>query len=182
MGSTSKPTRYGAFLRGINVGGHRKIKMTDLARYVEEMGYGEVKTLIASGNVLFTTEKQDETTLEGAIERALAQRLGYEVDVMVRSVERLQALVKAKPFPPIGADQHGYVSILKTAPLSSPELPYDAPDEGFRVLTVDDREIFYITWKLANGPHGDPTKFMKVFGKIPTTVRNWNTIVKMAGG
>lgn len=174
--------RYAAFLRGINVGGHRKIKMTDLAGYFGELGYGDVRTLIASGNVLFTAERQDEGALEAAIECGLEERLGYAVDVMVRSVARLAELVERTPFPPIGADEHAYVSILKSRPSSSPALPANVPDEGFNVLEIDDREILYITRKLANGRHGDPTRFLtKGFGKIPTTVRNWNTIVKMAG-
>jgi uncharacterized protein (DUF1697 family) len=173
--------RYAALLRGINVGGHRKIKMTDLAAYFGEMGFTDVTTLIASGNVLFAAPEQDEAALEAIVERALATSLGYDVDVMVRSVARLRELRERDPFPPMGPDEHAYVSMLKRVPPAVPDLPATFPDEGFSVLAVDDREVFFMTRKLANGRHGDPAKFLKrSLGKIPATVRNWNTIVKMS--
>lgn len=174
--------RYVAFLRGINVGGHRLIKMTELARIFSEMGLADVRTVIASGNVLFASDEPDEGLLATTIERALEEALGYEVDVMLRSIERLQNLVKRDPFVKKDAEVHAYVTFLKNAPQSVPKLPADFPEEAFAVLAVDDREIFWMSSKLPNGRYGDSGKyFAKAFGKIPVTTRNWNTVVKIAG-
>jgi len=173
---------YVAFLRGINVGGHRLIKMTELARIFSEMGLAGVRTVIASGNVLFTSNETHEGRLATKIERDLNIALGYEVDVMLRSIERLRELVELRPFPEKDAETHHYVTLLKEAPASVPDLPANFPNEGFSVLAVDDREIFWLSRKLPNGRHGDSGKyFARAFGKTPATTRNWNTIVKMAG-
>ena len=174
--------KYAAFLRGINVGGHRLIKMTELKRIFSEMGLADVRTVIASGNVLFACDETDEGLLANTIERKLNEALGYEVDVMLRSIERLRELVQRDPFPTKDADTHAYVTFLKDAPESLPTLPAHVPEEGFSVLTADDREIFWLSRKLPNGRHGDSGKyFAKNVGKIPATTRNWNTIVKIAG-
>ena len=173
---------YVAFLRGINVGGHRLIKMTELAQIFSEMGLAGVRTVIASGNVLFASDETDEGRLATKIEGELNRALGYEVDVMLRSIESLRELVEQDPFPTKTADTHHYVTFLKGEPESLPKLPAHFPEEGFSVLTAIEREIFWLSSKLPNGRHGDSGKyFAKTFRKIPATTRNWNTVVKIAG-
>jgi uncharacterized protein (DUF1697 family) len=74
-----------AFLRAINVGGHT-VKMADLRRSFEALGFGGVATHIASGNVIFETDAGDPAALEDRIEKALQTDLGYRVDTFVRGV------------------------------------------------------------------------------------------------
>ena len=80
--------QYIAFLRGINVGGHR-IRMDRLRSLFEELDLTEVSTFIASGNVIFSTETDDSEALSDKIERHLAQELGYEVATFLRSPTQL---------------------------------------------------------------------------------------------
>ena len=86
--------RHVAFLGGINVGGHR-VAMADLKRHVEELGFTDVSTYIASGNVVFSTRT---TKLEPLVEAHLEAALGYAVPTFVRRDAEVVALAGASPF------------------------------------------------------------------------------------
>jgi len=99
-------TRYVALLRGINVGKIR-IRMAELAAVFTEAGLREVRTVRASGNVLFESDDY-ATTLKSALEAALTARFGYEAYVFVVERSRVAALVEAYPFDDLD-DRHSYV-------------------------------------------------------------------------
>lgn len=101
-------TRYAGLLRGVNVGGVT-VKMADLAEEVRGLGYGEVRTVLASGNVLFETD-DDEHHAKGALEQALRRRFGYEAWVHVLPIERLRRIVDGYPFERGRDGWHDYVS------------------------------------------------------------------------
>ncbi|TDD64451.1 DUF1697 domain-containing protein [Jiangella aurantiaca] len=94
-------TRQVALLRGINVGGKKKVAMAELRALVERLGHTDVATYINSGNVVFTSGIPDagRDDLEAAIERAIQAELGLEVAVLVRTPGELAAAVEANPFP-----------------------------------------------------------------------------------
>ncbi|RIQ36713.1 DUF1697 domain-containing protein [Jiangella rhizosphaerae] len=94
-------TRHVALLRGINVGGKKKVAMADLRALVAGVGHTDVATYINSGNVVFTSGTPDagRDELEAAIERAIEAELGLEVAVLVRTHDELAAAVDANPFP-----------------------------------------------------------------------------------
>ena len=92
--------RYVAFLRGINLG-KRRPPMSRLRELFEEIGFDEVETFIASGNVLFSSKKKEEPAgIE--IARHLETSLGYAVDTFVRTAEEVARIGKAKIFPEDG--------------------------------------------------------------------------------
>ncbi|PSL08264.1 uncharacterized protein (DUF1697 family) [Haloactinopolyspora alba] len=93
--------RYVALLRGINLGGHNKVPMSDLRALVESLGHTEVSTYINSGNVVFTsgTPELDRAGLARAVEEALATRVDVRVPVMVRSHAELADTLRVNPFP-----------------------------------------------------------------------------------
>src|SRR4030095_10412992 len=99
--------KYVAFLRAINVGGH-VVKMDHLRRLFEAMGFSNVETFIASGNVIFDSSSKNTRTLEKKIETSLQKALGYKVDAFVRSTSELAAIAKCKPFDDkeLNADGH----------------------------------------------------------------------------
>jgi uncharacterized protein (DUF1697 family) len=104
-------TRYVALLRGVNVGGVT-VKMADLADVVRGLGYDDVTTVLASGNVLFTTTDAAAEAKE-RLEAALREAFGYVAWVHVLAHEKVRAIVEAYPFER-GADRHAYaVFILK---------------------------------------------------------------------
>lgn len=91
------PTRYVALLRGINVGGIT-IRMADLARVFEDLGLAEVRTILASGNVCFTTAEADISALKARIEAALSTAFGYEAHVLLVEIAAVERAVAAFPF------------------------------------------------------------------------------------
>lgn len=99
-------TEYVALLRGVNVGGVT-VKMADLAELVRGLGYDDVRTVLASGNVLFGTTEAAATAKE-RLEAALRDRFGYEAWVHVLSRDAVRAIAAAFPFERT-ADRHAYV-------------------------------------------------------------------------
>jgi uncharacterized protein (DUF1697 family) len=93
--------RYIAFLRGINLG-KRRLPMSQLKALFEELGFDEVETFIASGNVLFSSRVKQASQLEAQIARHLEESLGYAVDTFVRTAEEVAAIGNAKVFPEDG--------------------------------------------------------------------------------
>jgi uncharacterized protein (DUF1697 family) len=88
--------RYAAFLRGINLGG-RRVTGEQLCAPFEDLGFDEVASFLASGNVVF--EVEDAHDLERRIEEALASALGYPVETFVRSADEVSEVVACRPFP-----------------------------------------------------------------------------------
>ena len=86
-----------AFLRAINVGGHT-VKNTQLKSLFETLGYTQVETFIASGNVLFNARTRKRDTLEATIESHLKKALGYEVTTFLRTLDEIADLIVCQPF------------------------------------------------------------------------------------
>jgi len=176
----SDGNRHVALLRAINVG-KRQIKMDLLAKMFRDAGLDDVRTLIASGNVIFTSPDDDHERLEALIESAIQKAVGFEVDVMLRSHSRFQELVKLNPFPAdLDGDTNTYVTFLKRIPEAGAALPYRNLEERYSIVLVDGADVFCMASMLPTGIRGDFGKYLtKTFGKLHTT-RNWNTVVKLA--
>jgi uncharacterized protein (DUF1697 family) len=184
--------KYVAFLRGINVGGHRPIKMAELAEAFGRMGFSEVKTVQASGNVLFEAvgaASQGPRLLIARIETGLREDFGYPIGVIVRRLADLDALAASEPFAGVAVTPATrlYVTFLSTQaengaggrPEDGPvDLPVDRPKE-VRMLTVTPGEVLTA---IDLAPRWGTTELMawleREFGPGLTT-RNWNTIAKI---
>ena len=90
-------TAFVALLRAVNVGGTSKLPMVELKAIAETLGFGSPQTFIASGNLVFTSDKS-ETQLIAALEGALAAHMGKPVPVMVRTAAEMAAVARANPF------------------------------------------------------------------------------------
>lgn len=88
---------YAALLRGINVGGNNKIEMAKLKLLFEALGFSNIKTFIASGNVIFGTDKEDSDALSKRIESAIKKKFGTEVRVLLRDIKNVDKIIKALP-------------------------------------------------------------------------------------
>jgi len=88
---------YVALLRGVNVGGNNKVEMAKLKSTFEGLGFGNVKTFIASGNVVFRTNGADKAVLAKAIEAAIEKDFGFHVDVLLHDLSTIGTLVKELP-------------------------------------------------------------------------------------
>jgi uncharacterized protein (DUF1697 family) len=177
----NKNIRYVAFLRGINVGGHALVKMADLKKAFEEMGFRNVRTLLASGNVLFETGQMDRKTIAGKIGSGLKLLLKKDVGVALRGLDDLEKIRLSEPFRGIEAtpSMRLYVTFLAEKPrLRAISIPYATPRGELRILGATPTEVFSVL-DLSKGK-GTPEAMAiieKEFGANVTT-RNWNTVLK----
>lgn len=172
---------YIAFLRGINLG-KRRVKNDQLLNIFTSLGFDGVKVLIASGNVLFTAVDSDESCVASTIEKALADRLGFNVDTLLRTADEIRAMLEADPFKGITVtkDTRLYVTLLSEPTASTMTLPYASDDGRLRIVSRTQREIYSVLTVEDGGRTVDLMAILeKEYGKRATT-RNWNTIVKAA--
>ncbi len=172
-------TRYVAFLRAINVGGH-VVKMEDLRRLFEAMGLANVETFIQSGNVIFDSPARKAAPLESKIERQLQQALGYEVVTFVRSLTELVGIAQYDPFD--GAERAAgatlYVAFLRAT------LGKDAQRSLMALRTENfdfhahQREVYWLR-RQQEEPVVSGAFLEKALG-VPATVRNATTVRKIA--
>jgi len=173
-------TKYIAFLRAINVGGHT-VKMDHLRGVFESMGFPNVETFIASGNVIFESKSRNEDALVRKIEKGLNDSLGFEVATFIRSDSELAGIANHQPFPKPQMDS---AIALNIALLSS---PLDA-EAGNLLLAlksdIDDfhihgREVYWSCRIKQSESKFSNAVFEKTLG-VKSTFRGWNTIRKMA--
>jgi uncharacterized protein (DUF1697 family) len=140
-------SRYVAFLRGMNLGG-RRIKNEDLRRHFEEMGFEEVATFRASGNVVFAAPKREaEGKLAQRVEAELGERLGYEVPVFLRSVEEVAAIAAQEPFDTEAVKKSKgklQVSFLVKKPSAAARKKALALATDEDLLAIEGRELYWL--------------------------------------
>jgi uncharacterized protein (DUF1697 family) len=167
--------RYAAFLRGVSP---MNLRMPALQACLEAAGFGNVKTLLSSGNVVFTSRATAASTLERKIETALTECFGQTFVTIVRPAEALAAILDSDPYSAFrpSARAKRIVSFLRTPPNSRLKLPIEF--EGARILCVRGTEIFSVYLPNPRGP-AFMTLIEKTFGKEITT-RTWDTVTKVA--
>jgi uncharacterized protein (DUF1697 family) len=138
---------YVAFLRGMNLGG-RRIKNEELRRHFEEMGFGEVATFRASGNVTFASPKREaESKLAKRVEAELDKRLGYDVPVFLRSIEEVVAIAAQKPFDPRLIEKSKgklQISLLMKKPSATARKKVLALATDEDLLALEGRELYWL--------------------------------------
>jgi uncharacterized protein (DUF1697 family) len=172
---------FAAFLRGINVGGHAAIKMADLKAAFEKMGFAGVRTVLASGNVIFAARQADEKSLCAGIESGLKKAFNRDIRVLLRNRDDLERLRSLKPFEGIEVTPaiRLYVTFLSDG-VKTPAItiPYATPKKELRILRATATEVFSVV-DLGKGL-GTPEAMAileREFGSNITT-RNWNTVLK----
>jgi uncharacterized protein (DUF1697 family) len=173
--------RYIAFLRGINVGGHQ-VKMDDLRKWFEALGLDNVATFIASGNIIFETGNAKPATLTARIERRLHDELGYEVPTFLRTDAELARIADHEPFADLEAADGGssYVAFLYKRPSARAARKVAALSNDTDRVVVHDRELYWhIRGRMADSTLGPPI-FEKALDSVPATVRNLNTVQRLA--
>jgi uncharacterized protein (DUF1697 family) len=173
--------RYIAFLRAINVGGHN-VSMEDLRGHFTRMGFRQVETFIASGNVIFETASRDRETLEKNIEAQLHKALDYEVKTFLRTPDEVTAIAQYQPFDAKAIEAAGAfcVGFLK-APLDAGaqqalmELKTDIDD-----FHSHGREFYWLC-KVKQSESKFSNALMERKLKISSTLRGVNTVAKLAG-
>ncbi|WP_375435761.1 DUF1697 domain-containing protein [uncultured Hymenobacter sp.] len=172
-------TTYIAFLRGINVGGHR-VTMDVLRRLFTELGLSNVRTYIQSGNVFFETEEQNRAQLTARIEQHLQQTLGYRVSVFLRSVAELEQLLTLNPFGHLAVTNDMRLCVMflaEPAPVGL-ELPLFSPKADMEIVSLTDQEAFVVWYIIEGRPPASMTFLDKTLGR-QTTTRFFHTAAKI---
>ncbi|MCF8379062.1 MAG: DUF1697 domain-containing protein [Bacteroidales bacterium] len=174
-------TRKIAILRGINVGGKRKILMTDLKAMFEGMKFTEIKTYIQSGNVIF--DAPDETNnpeLSLRIEKSIKQKFGFDVPVIIRSAGELNESINRNPFYHEKADINNlHLTLLSDEPSNENKQQIGSSNFEPDKFIIDGKDVFiycegmYHKSKLTNN-------FFENKLKVKATTRNWKTVLKLA--
>jgi len=170
-----------ALLRGINVGGIN-IKMADLARTFENLGFADVKTILASGNVRFTTDQPNNAALKRSIEAALTERFGYDAWVIVLDVDTVLTTIEAFPFQEDDDSKQAWVMFLADPGVRDDLLSVAGTLDGAVERVEVGEGVIY--WEVSKGQtvhslfgkHTSKARF-----KPLVTTRNLRTLQKLLG-
>jgi uncharacterized protein (DUF1697 family) len=180
-------TTYAALLRGINVGGSRKVPMADLRTLMEGLGHDGVRSYLQSGQAVFTADHGEEESLAAELTEAIEKRFGFPVDVIVRDHAYLKAIADNCPFPAAELEAKQLHVTYFSAPVDADrfaEIDQAAhlPEE-FR---LGDRALYlYAPNGLGRSKLAEQLSKPRLTKGVIATSRNWNTVVKlveMTGG
>ena len=173
-------TTYIALLRGINVGGHRLIKMADLKAMFVALGFGGAQTYIQSGNVVFDADEAEQPLRE-RIEQQIAATFGFPVVVALRTHDELARVIMACPFAQdtLAEGERLYVALLAETPASvgiERMLASKIEPDEFRVLG---REV-YLLYRQNMRETQLTNNLLESRLGVPATTRNWRTLTTLA--
>ncbi|MGW2182549.1 DUF1697 domain-containing protein [Streptomyces sp. NPDC001732] len=174
-------TMYAALLRGINVSGHKRVPMAELRTLLTELGHGDVRTHLQSGNAVFSSAADDENALAAELEQAIGKRFGFPVPCLVRDGAYLAETAAACPFP--AAELEGrqlhitYYDQQLDADRFAPIDPAAFLPEEFR---LGNRALYlYTPGGLGTSKLGAALARPSLTKGLVATSRNWNTVVKL---
>ena len=172
--------RYAAFLRGINLGG-RRITNDELRSHVAELGFEDVATFRASGNVILSASGRSEEKVASRLETGLGKALSYEVPVFLRGGDQVRAIAAHRPFSPAEVESSTgklQVALLRRKPAAA------ARREALALATDDDRlaiEGRELYWLPSGGISESELDLSAVGASLGlTTVRTMGTIEQIA--
>ncbi|MFF4572927.1 DUF1697 domain-containing protein [Streptomyces sp. NPDC001410] len=174
-------TTYAALLRGINVGGSKKLPMADLRTLMTGLGHDGVRTHLQSGQAVFTTDRGDEESLAAELARAIEERFGFPVDVIVREHTYLRAVADACPFPAAELEARQLHVTYFNAPVTAERFAEIDPaahlPEEFR---LGDRCLYlYAPDGLGRSKLAEALSRPRITKGVIATSRNWNTVLKL---
>ena len=173
--------RYVCLLRGINVGGNNIIPMADLRAKFAALGFADVATYIASGNVVFGAKRASPVKLAGSIEKALAAAFGYNARVVLMSAEQMTEMLAEAP-PGFGKQKDKYrydVAFVRSPVRARDVVPELSAKDGVDTIAAGTHAIYFrrLTAK-ASQSHLSRIAGKSVYQDL--TLRNWNTSLALA--
>jgi len=171
---------YIALLRGINVSGYNKIKMTELKLLFINEGFNDITTYIQSGNVIFKSDESDTNKLEKQLIKAIKLQFNYSISVLILAEEKLQTIYTSNPFLQRSNIDISklYVTLLNDAPFKEgiPLLKsYSTKQEEFYI----DNKTVYLYYPNGYGRSKLTNNVIESKLKTSATSRNWKTISKL---
>jgi uncharacterized protein (DUF1697 family) len=173
--------RYAALLRGINVGGNKKVAMAQLRELLAELGYTDVATILQSGNAVFTSPQEDPQALSRAIAAGIEDRFAMSVSVVIRTAAELAAALRSTPLP--GEPENPsrfFVAFLSARPTAAAIRAIEAQSFNQDKIWVSGQEAYL--WCPAGAADTVLTNaFIEKNLGVTATSRNWNTVTKLVG-
>jgi uncharacterized protein (DUF1697 family) len=170
-----------SLLRGINVGGHKKISMQSLRAIYESLGLRDVQTYVQSGNVVFRTDERDVARLASKLEDAIERSFGFRPAVVLRTAADLRAIVKKNPFAGRRDTEPGklLVTFLAREPGAAARKQILAIEADPEEVHAEGREL-YIYFPNGAGRSRFPwVRVQTMLSDNPGTARNWRTVEKL---
>jgi uncharacterized protein (DUF1697 family) len=173
--------KHVALLRGINVGGHKPIGMSELRDLLESLGFAGVKSLLQSGNLVFECARLTGAALEQLLESETAARLEVSADYVVRTAAEWERLIAGNPFPDEAKRDPGHlvVMFLKTAPPARELKTLQAAIRGPETIGWIGKQLYIVYPEGIGRSKLTNTLIERTLG-IRGTGRNWNTVIKLA--
>ena len=170
-----------AFLRAVNVGGRGLVRMTDLQDAFTAAGATNVRTVIASGNVIFETAGA-LGPLRARIVKTVRPLLGADPEIAFRTLPYLERMIAAAPFGPLAGDRTVklYVLFLLGKPKRLPAFPLAIPKEVIEVSGMYEQDALIVSRRKPNGFYGFPGLWTERELGVLSTGRNWSTILRIA--
>jgi uncharacterized protein (DUF1697 family) len=170
-----------ALLRGVNVGGHKPVSMSDLLDMLTELGFLGARSLLQTGNLVFRSNARTDGDLERLLEAEAEKHLDLRTDFFVRAVAELNAVVAHNPFRNEAKNDpaHLVVMFLKTAPDRKDMEALQAAITGPETVRADGRHV-YIVYPTGIGRSRLTNTLLEDKLGIRGTARNWNTVLKLA--
>ncbi len=176
-------TAFVSLFRGINVGGHHQVKMSELKALHESLGLRDVLLYIQSGNVVFTSDDVDAAgvpQLQKRIEDGFENKFGFHSQVLIRSSAELKDIIDKNPIPDQESKESKWVAVMFLA-----ACPSDTAQQDLLTTYVGPEELFFSGKELylyyPNGMGRSKLTNSLIEKKLKTfgTVRNWNTILQL---
>ena len=169
--------RQVALLRGINLGSNRRVSMGDLRTVLEDNGYEDVRTHLQSGNVVLSSPVSG-ARLERALERQLADGLGIDVEVLVRSRKQLADVVARDPLGKVAKNPSRYlVSFLRSKPPAKVVRELTAEEVAPEQLVIVGREAY--SWHPGGFQQSKLRRLLAQRLGVTATGRNWSTVTRL---
>jgi uncharacterized protein (DUF1697 family) len=172
-------TGYVAFLRGINVGGNKRIKMADLRRALENVGIDQPTTILQSGNVILESNADAEALID-IIETSIETSFGFHSDVIVRTKQEIERMVGNEPFDDgqLADPRMAHVMFMKSEPDPGAYHDLRAAYEGPEAMKLVGRD-FFVHYPDGSGRSNLAGKTIEKALGVTGTARNWNTVTKI---
>ena len=174
-------TKYISILRGINVGGKRKILMADLRALYQSLGFENIITYIQSGNIIFASkQKNKNNAFTKKIKDAIFEKYGFDVPVIMRSMEELKSIVENHPFEKKKGVQIENLCLTFLSEVPTEENlakinTYDYSPDLFQV--IEDNAFIFIQGKYHQSKLTN--NFFEKQLLVSATTRNWKTVIKL---
>lgn len=171
---------YISLLRGINIGGHKKIKMDSLRENFSSLGYSNIKTYIQSGNILFSSKEEDKTKLEKEISSMIMDKYGFDVPVLVLNSDDLNEVITNNPFANSINHKKEFIHItflsneVKEINYKEIESKKESEDE-YKIIN----KTVYLYLPKGYGNTKIHNNFFEKLLKTQATTRNWKTCLEL---